>query len=154
MLVMVVGMAGLMRVATAEEREPQTIIDDTCVLALRSIDRELKQEGYTLRADNWTGLLDANEPQLVQSQMFNGHEYVLVLAADPVQRGGVPLMIQVADRSGKVLATARTEGRSPVVLQFSPERTGSYLLVLRIDPANADADQPARALSAFMVAYR
>jgi len=148
------ALAGLRMVATADDREPQTIVDDTCVLALRSIDRELKRDGYTLRADNWTGLLESNDPQVVKSQLFRGNDYLFVLAADPVQSGGRPLMLQLADRSGKVLATVQSRGGRPAVLAFSPERTGAYLLVLRLDPANADADDPSRALSAFMMAYR
>lgn len=154
LLVIATALTAARLAATADDREPQTIVDDTCVLALRSIDRQLKQEGYILRADNWTGLLEANDPQVVNSQLFRGHDYLFVLAADPRQSQRRPLMLQVADRGGKVLATAESQGGSPVVLAFKPERTGAYLVVLRLDHANADADEPARALSAFMVAYR
>lgn len=137
-----------------EDREPQTIIDDTCLLALRAIDRELKREGFTLRADNWTGLMESTQPLMINSQMFRGHEYVFSLAADPSQSRGRPLSIEIADRSGRVLARARADRGRPAVLKFEPPRTGTYHLVLRLDPDNEDDKNPTTALSAFMMAYR
>ena len=154
LLALMISSVMALAVVSADDREPQTIIDDTCLLALRSIDQQLKQGGFSLRADNWTGLLESSQPLIINTQLFRGHDYLFVLAADPHQSNRRPLTIQVADRAGKVLASASAEDGKPATLAFTPPNTGSFLLVLRLDPDNTDQDMPTTALSAFMMAYR
>jgi len=109
------------------DREPQTIIDE---LLQAAWEHQEPLGEFERRAEGWHGLATGEVPSGFSTQLYKGNVYRFTAAVDGVGRGGKEVRLVVADRAGRGLAAVRLGRDDLGMLEFTPERSGQYQILL------------------------
>ena len=97
------------------------------------------KKGLKVRGDCWRGEISGEKGRAVRLQLFKGLTYELYLAAGAGEKGkGTKMHIGVMNRESELVAKAVGKGHV-AKLVFSPEATGTYMVLLRAELTSGDA---------------
>lgn len=124
-------------------------------VAMRAAAKFLEDENFILRQEFKKGEIGPGAGKGIRLQLFSKTEYRIFFA---VPKGSLPkgakLDARIVDRESKVVASAKSKFRSTVaVLEFTPEKTGLYMVLMRIDAPEAQQNA-AKVPYAFLYGYK
>lgn len=93
-----------------------------------------RQQGFTVRAETWGGVLPVGETKAIQHQLIKGNDYRFYLSTDVK---GAKVSVNVYDGDGYLVGEESWQ-RPGEFLSFAgtnvrPKRTGSYYLMVKVE---------------------
>lgn len=89
----------------------------------------LEREGFQIRPDAWQSAIEPEVGKAVRVQLFRGHTYAIV--ALPVTGNEGDIAANVIDGSGRPVEQRNRNWRGASRLDFTPDATGLYLVLVR-----------------------
>lgn len=112
-----------------------------------------KREGFRLREQPWLGELSLERGKAIRVQFFRGHAYQLFAATSKAEGAkGTKVQITVVDAENRVVAQGGGKA-SAVALEFKPDGTGLYLVLMRVVPDEDEPPGDRRVPVAFLYGY-
>ena len=110
--------------------------------ALSAASPYLDREGFTLRNDYWEGIVSTQLGTAMRLQFFKGNLYRLFFGVDTnFLPKDARLHLQIFDKKEKEVATAFIDSGpvAAVALEFAPQKTDLYLILMRVESPAAKA---------------
>lgn len=89
----------------------------------------LEKEAYMTRADTWQRPVEPEVGKALRMQLFKGHSYAIV--AVPVVGAEGSIAASVIDGTGRPVEQRNIAWRGATRLEFTPDATGLYLVLVR-----------------------
>ncbi len=93
------------------------------------------EDGFTIRAEYWSGELESGTRKLVRHQLFRGNDYWFWLATSTP---GCELKLEVYDSDGVSVTLERSQTGQVRGARVTPAQTGSYYIVVQILRSGAE----------------
>ena len=110
--------------------------------ALTAAGPYLEREGFTLRNDYWEGIVSTDLGTAMRLQFFKGNLYRLFFGVDTrFLPKDARLHLQIFDTREREVAAAYVDSGpvAAVTLEFTPRKTGLYLILMRVESPAATA---------------
>ena len=106
------------------------VVDDAHSAALEGAMDAVKH-GFKIRQEYWKGTLKAGEQKIVRHQLFKGNEVWFWLGTSTEEE--VKLDVEIYDAKGNKVTLEKKSGTDFAAARVVPAKTGTYLVVFRID---------------------
>ncbi len=132
---------------TDPDRYPESSAEHAALMAAA---KQMKDVGFSLRQEYWKGELKASAGKAVRLQFFPHTEYRLFLAAPATVPKGTKVHLKIVDRDSEVIASASSKfGSKVAALKFEPEKTGLYLVLMRLEVPSGTVEDYAATCAMF-----
>lgn len=106
-----------------------------------------KTKGFSVRAQPWRGVLGKEKGKAVRIQLFKGNKYRFFIAVGRDVAGqGVAPAAQIVDADFNRLAESGKAKNGVAVVEFSPDATAMYMVLIRADSTDKSPDEFAAAM--------
>jgi hypothetical protein len=106
----------------------RAVLDEAHSAIMEAVEGHV-EDGFTIRAEYWSGALEAGAKKLVRHQLVRGNEYWFWLAtATP----GAEVRLEVYDGDGVPVSLERSASGPVRGVRVTPSQTGFYYVVVQI----------------------
>jgi len=115
-------LAGFPASATAYVDEAHSIIMEVA--------EPYAEDGFTIRADYWSGTIESAKQRLIRHQLFRGNEYWFWVATS---HPDCKISIEIYDADGESITVEKKETPRCTGARVTPARTGSYYVLIKLE---------------------